>query len=73
MTSLESQKRHADLMRRLGPTAADRDYWTGYRIGLVCRAENHDALLAGIGSPDAGRDWRGKGYQDGCAFRETRA
>jgi len=68
MTTFESQKRHADLMRRLGPTEDDRAYWTGYRIGLVGRSEYHDALLEGIGSADRGLDWRGKGYQDARAF-----
>ena len=72
MTTYESQKRHAGLMRRLGPTAADRDYWTGYLIGLAGRSAHHDALLAGIGSADSGRDWRGQGYQDARAFVEER-
>ena len=71
MTTFESQKRHADLMRRWGPTAADRDYWIGYRIGLVGRSAHHDALLAGIGSPDSGRDWRGQGYEDARALCEA--
>jgi len=59
-------------MCRLGPTEDDRSYWHGYRIGLVGRSAHHDALLAGIGSPDSGRDWRGQGYQDARAFVEER-
>jgi hypothetical protein len=64
--TLAQEKRHADLMRRFG---GDMHYWTGYLTGLEGRSEHHDALLAGIGSPDLERTRRGRGYRDGLERR----
>jgi hypothetical protein len=69
---LSSEKRRADVLRYTAPYP-ESEYWAGYRIGLTAESEHHEAFLASIGSPDAGRDARGRGYRDGCAVRKGRS
>lgn len=68
---LRREKIKADTMRQLAGYP-DNEYWLGYRMGLTATKDGneHDALLGGIGSPDKGRDARGRGYRDGIEFRE---
>ena len=68
---LDREKIRAELMKHTAETYSDSAYWHAYRMGLAARSEPHDALLALVGSPDTGAAARGRGYRDGCTFREV--
>lgn len=64
-----NEKQRADTMRQFAEYP-ENEYWVGYRLGLTADSPQADVINGMIGSVDRGRDARGRGYRDGCAYRE---
>ena len=69
--ALAVEKHRADAMRQI-TESPEQDYWMGYRIGLTADSPHAAALLGAVGGADRARDARGRGYRDGCAYRQRR-
>lgn len=61
------EKLRADAQRRASAQPGE-EYWLGYRIALTRRHEDEETILGGVGTEDAIRDARGRGYRDGRAW-----